>query len=379
MQNNFIFADSLSDFNGALQKGEILDEAIVFIGDAHKIWTHGEFFDCSTFNPTDINNTLQEHQNSIRDIKLDKPDTKEIPAYVSVLPNDMDFVSNLHGIFIMDAAGNLHSIEFWKEDLGYTGIAIITDKVSLVVGNPIWVYGDLFKDDYVVEDPLYSTKEEALLDFDGYGNTQRIAPNSDNEYFSQCIQYSKGIKGAGEWYLPSIGELNEIYKYIQALQRAYKKINISTPLDLEIISSTIHNQDEPYWGIRSYHNRSELTPRITIESSRYYHNRHIIPVAKIEKPVPVLQRISNLESKSVNWSILGVPLITFTFEGVQYQAEEGMNFMQWCDSDYNTTKNTSSILMYNDSQNLFWQITSIVRRNTTVDKNTVIVNNGIYG
>lgn len=34
--------------------------------------------------------------------------------------------------------------------------------------------------------------------------------------------------------------------------------------------------------------------------------------------------------------IEGAKLITFTIEGKEYQAEEGMTWAEWCDSEYNT-------------------------------------------
>lgn len=40
--------------------------------------------------------------------------------------------------------------------------------------------------------------------------------------------------------------------------------------------------------------------------------------------------------KSVNWSVLGPELITFTIIGKSYQAEEGMTWGEWVNSDYNT-------------------------------------------
>jgi hypothetical protein len=41
MLEKFIYAKKKSLFKEALNKGEILDEAIVFIKDTKEIWTHG--------------------------------------------------------------------------------------------------------------------------------------------------------------------------------------------------------------------------------------------------------------------------------------------------------------------------------------------------
>ena len=48
MLNNFIFARKKSLFISELEKGNILNEAIVFIEDTKEIWNHGVYFDCSS-------------------------------------------------------------------------------------------------------------------------------------------------------------------------------------------------------------------------------------------------------------------------------------------------------------------------------------------
>lgn len=53
MLNNFIFARKKSLFTSELEKGNILDEAIVFIEDTKEIWNHGTYFDCSTVDLSD--------------------------------------------------------------------------------------------------------------------------------------------------------------------------------------------------------------------------------------------------------------------------------------------------------------------------------------
>lgn len=47
MLKNFIYAKEKSLFEEALNNGEVLDEAIVFIEDTKEIWTHGTYFGCT--------------------------------------------------------------------------------------------------------------------------------------------------------------------------------------------------------------------------------------------------------------------------------------------------------------------------------------------
>lgn len=55
MLNNFIFAKKKSLFTSELAKGNILDEAIVFIEDTKEIWNHGTYFDCSSVDLSNYN------------------------------------------------------------------------------------------------------------------------------------------------------------------------------------------------------------------------------------------------------------------------------------------------------------------------------------
>lgn len=55
MLENFIYAKEKSLFEEALNNGEVLDEAIVFIEDTKEIWNHGTYFDGNAINLKTIN------------------------------------------------------------------------------------------------------------------------------------------------------------------------------------------------------------------------------------------------------------------------------------------------------------------------------------
>ena len=80
MLNNFIYAKQKSLFEEALNNGEVLDEAIVFIEDTREIWNHGTYFDGNAVDLSDV-------EKSIQDI-LDN-----IPTKVSDLENDSGFIT----------------------------------------------------------------------------------------------------------------------------------------------------------------------------------------------------------------------------------------------------------------------------------------------
>ena len=68
INKKLIHFQNLADFETRLANNEILNTSIVFIKDAKKIWTHGNYYDGSTVDLTDIENSIQ----NILDNKVDK-------------------------------------------------------------------------------------------------------------------------------------------------------------------------------------------------------------------------------------------------------------------------------------------------------------------
>lgn len=60
MLENFIYAKQKSLFEEALNNGEVLDEAIVFIEDTKEIWNHGTYFDGKSVDLSDIESSVQK-------------------------------------------------------------------------------------------------------------------------------------------------------------------------------------------------------------------------------------------------------------------------------------------------------------------------------
>lgn len=75
MLNNFIYAQTKDLFVEALEAGNILDEAIVFIEDTKEIWTHGHYFDCSRLDPSIIPN-IQTDISDLKSKKLEQSDVE---------------------------------------------------------------------------------------------------------------------------------------------------------------------------------------------------------------------------------------------------------------------------------------------------------------
>ena len=62
INKKLIHFNKLSDFESRLAANEILDTSIVFIKDAKKIYTHGNYYDC---DPSDLEKSIEEINNTI--------------------------------------------------------------------------------------------------------------------------------------------------------------------------------------------------------------------------------------------------------------------------------------------------------------------------
>lgn len=60
MLENFIYAKEKSLFEEALNNGEVLDEAIVFIEDTKQIWNHGTYFSGESVDLSNIESSIQD-------------------------------------------------------------------------------------------------------------------------------------------------------------------------------------------------------------------------------------------------------------------------------------------------------------------------------
>ena len=93
MLNNFIYAEQKSLFEEFLNNGEVLDEAVVFIADTKEIWNHGTYFDCSTFDPSEIENTLSNKQDVISDLETIRQGAAKGITAIQDVSNKVDKVS----------------------------------------------------------------------------------------------------------------------------------------------------------------------------------------------------------------------------------------------------------------------------------------------
>lgn len=156
------------------------------------------------------------------------------------------------GVFIMDGIGDLYKLNEISYILPITGIALITDEVSIVIAPENWYTYNSDNDgawnhntisawggyDTEVTGIKTTTSEsDAITDFAGSDNTDAIISQligtTDNysQYYTgapaaeYCRAYSKGCKGVGQWYLPAAGEMNQIVLNKAAIEEALTAIS----------------------------------------------------------------------------------------------------------------------------------------------------------
>lgn len=142
-----------------------------------------------------------------------------------------------YGVFIMDASGNIGNVNDWTSAKGVTGVVLITPENEFVIaprnwytynsdddgawnGNTRSAWGGYNKN--ITGIKTTTSESDAITDFNGSANTDAIISQlkgtTDNysRYYTgapaaeYCRAYSNGCKGAGQWYLPAAGEMNQI-------------------------------------------------------------------------------------------------------------------------------------------------------------------------
>jgi len=149
----------------------------------------------------------------------------------------------------MDEEGGLNNIPSWSGGSNATGVALITDEISIVIAPNNW-YSDndgLWNENTrsawggynktVTGIKTTTSESEAITDSAGSANTDAIisqlkdTPDGYSQYYigapaaEYCRAYSNGCKGAGQWYLPAAGEYNQIVLNKIAIEEALTAIS----------------------------------------------------------------------------------------------------------------------------------------------------------
>lgn len=203
------------NFDTEVANGNILDTSIVFIQDTKEIYTHGQFYDGGTFDPSNIEASIQNI--------IDSYATKaEIPTKLSQLENDANYIQDdvipENGIYIYDTDGRFTLPENWNttNNSKAVGVAILTDDCRFIVAKEdaksSYVYWGGYGTD-ISTLMNYTDAASAATDFDGVNNTAKIIAaignsnddSRDGTAAGDCAAYTfpngkTGYLGAaGEW------------------------------------------------------------------------------------------------------------------------------------------------------------------------------------
>ena len=251
-------------FNEELAKGNILNTSIVFIQDTTEIYTHGQLYDGSTFDPTDIEASIQNI--------IDNYATKaEIPTKVSQLKNDANYIQDdivSDGVYAVDANGKL--IDYNTADTTATGVALVAGEHKFMIAKSdatdgsnstlYWGKNLYQKDvagitnissgaDYIGEGKKYGTdfttwSTGPVVDFNGAANTAAIIAgytehgvSMDARDMCTVLNTFNASDGYNDWYVPACGQLALMYLAKTDINAALAKIG-----------GTAFNESINYWS-----------------------------------------------------------------------------------------------------------------------------------
>lgn len=181
----------------------------------------------------------------------------EAPATITRTASNSLYIPNVVytkqlGVFIVDAEGRLDDVSSWTGGSNATGVVLINDNVSIIIAPDEWytynsstggawngntrsAWGGYEKT--VTGIKTANSDSDAITDFAGSANTTAIinqlsgTTDSYSSYYTgapaaeYCRAYSKGCKGAGQWYLPAAGEYNQIVLNRAAIEEALTAIS----------------------------------------------------------------------------------------------------------------------------------------------------------
>ena len=321
-------------FDEELANGNILDTSIVFIKDTKQIYTHGQLYDGSTFDPTDIEASIQNI--------IDNYATKtEMPTKVSQLENDVPYVIDdvvvKNGLYIYDTDGNFTLPANWNtsNNSKAVGVAILIDDCRFVVAKEDISASTIHWGGYGTDISTltnYTSGTDAATDFDGVNNTAKIIAaigNSNDGYrdgtaAGDCASYTFPNGKTG--YLGAAGEWQVARQNKEDLNSALTLIGGTTMKESAYRTSTEYSSYGAWY--QWFDSDSNL------DRSDKYDNRYVRAFLSIEQPKPLKERVSELEQNYFKWSKLILP--SFTIAGVSYDFEEGMTWEEWVNSEYNT-------------------------------------------
>lgn len=175
---------------------------------------------------------------------------EEYVPYNLILMENNDVVEyNIprRGVFIQHIDGSFYTLDEWVasglEKESSNGVALLTDKCNFLIKhislNTAWYQGSPNVSGCV----LISEQELALKDLDGELNTHAVvAANPDKDSQPKSSTTSAFRDGELGGYMPSLGELYEIYLNIDSINSAMELVGYR--ISGVLVSSTLYDGKE---------------------------------------------------------------------------------------------------------------------------------------
>lgn len=297
----------------------------------------------------------------------------ETPTSITRTASGLSYVPNIAytkqlGVFIVDAEGGLNTVSSWSGGSNATGVALITDEVSIVIAPENWytynsdndgawngntrsAWGGYEKTVTGIKTTTYES--DAITDFAGSDNTDAIisqligTTDSYSQYYTgapaaeYCRAYSNGCKGVGQWYLPAAGEMNQIVLNRAAVEEAL------TAISGELFSSPGYECTSTQYSssnVQCYYQDSE-----SFYGSSKYGSDGVRPITTLKN-----------QSGQIIWFKIGGKVYT----GIYNQTAQ-----EWVNSDHNVDN------MYIENNKLYTSSKAVVKN---VTASTVLVSGTSY-
>ena len=155
-----------------------------------------------------------------------------------------------NGVYAIDNDGN--PVDYTTASAAakgtYKGVALVVDGKAIEIATDDasakskWAETDPMTDEeaaYFLSN--YITSETtAKVDMDGKANTERILA-SNVTIASVINSYNDGSHGSTDWYLPSAGQLNNIYPYLEQIYNLMTKVSDTTISLFSFWSSSVYS------------------------------------------------------------------------------------------------------------------------------------------
>lgn len=173
------------------------------------------------------------------------------------------------GVYIQDSENKLYTIESWDSTKTLNGIAIISEEHSFVVGIEFQrMYNKPGSYKELPSSVIKGTLEEAILDYNGVGNTQLLLQAGGFGYemakFATEYIFPNGKSG----YIMASGELYLIHLN---KNRFYEALDMFTVQYYRMASSTFKRVEESYTETWTYAKIDDnITPSNTLNVNESY-------------------------------------------------------------------------------------------------------------